>query len=120
MGERNTTDVGLDTCKNSIQVAMLLPGSERAVEWEIANEPRAVRRMAKRLKREAVGELRVCYEAGPCGYVLQRQFGEARVSCMVIAPSLIPVKPAGPDARAASPDEDAFAPRVGARGQGVD
>ncbi len=93
MGERNTTDVGLDTSKSSIQVAMLLPGSEKAVEWEIANEPRAVRRMAKRLKREAVGELRVCYEAGPCGYALQRQLRELDVSAIVVAPSLIPVKP---------------------------
>jgi len=29
MGERNTTDVGLDTFKSSIQVAMLLPGARR-------------------------------------------------------------------------------------------
>ena len=55
--------------------------------------PRAVRRMAKRLKREAVGELRVSYEAGPCGYVLQRQLRELDVNCIVVAPSLIPVKP---------------------------
>lgn len=96
MVERNTTEVGLDTSKSSIQVAMLLPGGEKAVEWEIANEPRAVRRMAKRLKREAVGELRVCYEgyeAGPCGYALQRQLRELEVNAMVVAPSLIPVKP---------------------------
>lgn len=93
MVERNTTEVGLDTSKSSIQVAMLLPGAEKAVEWEIANEPRAVRRMAKRLKREAVGELRVCYEAGPCGYALQRQLRELEVNAMVVAPSLIPVKP---------------------------
>ena len=44
MVERSTTDVGLDTSKSSIQVAMLLPGREKPVEWEIANEPRAVRR----------------------------------------------------------------------------
>lgn len=89
----STTDVGLDTSKSSIQVAMLLPGSEKAVEWELANEPRAVRRMAKRLKREGVGELRVCYEAGPCGYALQRQLREMGVNAIVVAPSLIPVKP---------------------------
>jgi hypothetical protein len=64
MVERNTAGRGVDTSKSSMQVAMLLPGAEKAVEREIANEPRAVRRMAKRLKREAVGELRVCYEAG--------------------------------------------------------
>ena len=32
-------------------------------------------------------------EAGPCGYVLQRQVTTARVSCDVVAPALIPRKP---------------------------
>jgi transposase len=52
-----------------------------------------VKRLARRLKREAVGELQVCYEAGPCGYTLQRQLRAAGVGSIVIAPSLIPVKP---------------------------
>jgi transposase len=83
----------LDTSKSSIQVAMLLPGRREAVEWEIANDPKAVKRLAKRLRRDAVGELRVCYEAGPCGYALQRQLQEGGVACAVVAPSLVPVKP---------------------------
>ena len=45
--EGSTTDVGLDTSKKSIQVAMLLPGRREPVEWELANEPRG---------REATGE----------------------------------------------------------------
>ena len=89
----STTDVGLDTSKKSIQVAMLLPGRREPVEWELANEPAAVKRLAKRLSREAVGELRVCYEAGPCGYTLQRQLRAAGVDSIVVAPSLVPVKP---------------------------
>ena len=32
MMERNTTEVGLDTSEEAIQVAMLLPGGEKAVE----------------------------------------------------------------------------------------
>jgi transposase len=74
-------------------VAMLLPGRRDAVEWELANEPAAVKRLAKRLLREAVGELRVCHEAGPCGYTLQRQLRAANVDSIVVAPSLVPVKP---------------------------
>ena len=35
----------------------------------------------------------VCYEAGPCGYALQRQMTTTRVACQVIAPALIPRKP---------------------------
>jgi hypothetical protein len=70
---RSTTDVGLDTSKKSIQVAMLVAGRREAVEWEIANEPGAVKRLARRLLRGTVGELRVCYEAGPCGFVIARR-----------------------------------------------
>ena len=36
--------------------------------------------------------MRVCYEAGPTGYVLYWQLAELGVQCEVIAPSLVPVK----------------------------
>ncbi len=54
-----------------------------------------MRRMVRRVEREARGEVRFCYEAGPCGYSLQRQITDAGkdVSCMVVAPALIPRKP---------------------------
>jgi transposase len=87
------TFVGMDAHKKAINVAMLLPGQHQPVEWQLANEPAAIRRLAKKLQREAPGEVRCCYEAGPCGYVLQRQLESAGVICEVVAPSLIPVKP---------------------------
>lgn len=36
--------------------------------------------------------LQFCYEAGPCGYGLYRQLVEMRHDCIVVAPSLIPMK----------------------------
>ena len=63
------------------------------VTWQVANEPNAVRRLVRKLEREAPGPVRMCYEAGPCGYALQRQMTTPRVSCQVIAPALIPRKP---------------------------
>jgi len=36
--------------------------------------------------------LRACYEAGPTGYVLYWQLTELGVECVVIAPTLVPVK----------------------------
>jgi transposase len=87
------TFVGMDAHKKAINVAMLLPGQNKPVEWQLANEPAAIRRLAKKLQREAPGEVRCCYEAGPCGYVLQRQLEADGVICEVVAPSLIPVKP---------------------------
>jgi transposase len=88
------TFVGLDAHKNGISVAMFLPGETVPVEWTIPNEPAAVRRMVRKVEREAPGEVRMCYEAGSLGFALQRQITDAGPSsCMVVAPSLIPRKP---------------------------
>src|SRR5438093_3111949 len=72
---------------------MLIGNEPKPVTWQLANEPNAVRRLVRKLEREAPGSVRVCYEAGPCGYALQRQVTTSRVSCQVIAPALIPRKP---------------------------
>jgi len=37
-------------------------------------------------------QLRVCCEAGPCGYALYRQLTEVGVRCDVVAPTLVSVK----------------------------
>ena len=43
------------------------------MSWQLANEPRAVHRLVRKLECETPGPIRVFYEAGPCGYALQRQ-----------------------------------------------
>lgn len=92
--EEGITWVGLDAHKSAINAAMYLPGSDKPIEWQLVNEVRAVRRMVRKVERQAPGEVRFCYEAGPCGYSLQRQITDAgEASCMVVAPSLIPRKP---------------------------
>ena len=88
-----TTYVGIDAHKKDLFVAMLVGTGATPVTWQVANEPAAVRRLVKKLEREAPGAVHVCYEAGPCGYALQRQMTTARVACQVIAPALIPRKP---------------------------
>ena len=92
MGE-STTFVGLDAHKKTIEVAMFLPGRNDPVEWQVVHEGASVRRMAKKIQKEAGGHVRVCYEAGPCGYALQRTLQDLGLECVVVAPSLIPVKP---------------------------
>ncbi len=90
---KGMTWVGMDVHKKAINVAMILPDRKEYVEWQVSNEPRAVKRLAKKLVRMAPGEVRVCYEAGPCGFVLQRQLqAGAPLVCEVVAPSLIPTK----------------------------
>lgn len=88
-----TTFVGIDAHKKDLFIAMLSSQAVAPVTWHLANEPKAVRRLVRKLEREAVGPVHVFYEAGPCGYALQRQMTTARVRCDVIAPALMPRKP---------------------------
>jgi transposase len=86
--------VGLDTHKARIAVAVAEPGRAGEVRFrgEIANRPDAVRQLLERLA-DKHGRLRVCYEAGPCGYGLYRQIAALGHDCTVVAPSLVPRRP---------------------------
>jgi transposase len=88
-----TTYVGIDAHKKDLFIALLVGYQTAPVTWQVANEPTAVRRLVRKLEREAPGPVHVFYEAGPCGYALQRQLTTPRVSCDVVAPGLIPRKP---------------------------
>ena len=91
--KQGTTYVGIDAHKKDLFVAMLIGDATTPVTWTVPNEPNAVRRLVRTLERDAPGPVLVCYEAGPCGYALQRQLSTPRVTCQVIAPALIPRKP---------------------------
>jgi transposase len=91
--EQGTTYVGIDAHKKELFVAMFTGSQLVPVTWQVPNEPQAVRRLARKLEREAEGVVRICYEAGPCGFALQRQLTSDRLQCQVIAPTLIPRKP---------------------------
>lgn len=87
---KDTRYVGLDVHAATIAAAVAEPGGEVRSLGVIPNRPEAVRRLMKRLGGAA--ELRVCYEAGPLGYVLYWQLTGMGIACEVIAPTLIPVK----------------------------
>jgi len=91
--EKGITYAALDDHKRRHQVAVLLPGMSRqeAVTWSVDNTPAGIRKMVRRVKRMAPGDVRFCYEAGPNGYVLQRLISSFEgVSCVVVAPSKTP------------------------------
>jgi transposase len=88
-----TTYVGIDAHKKDLFIAMMVGTETTPVTWTVPNEPNAIRRLVRKLEREAPGPILACYEAGPCGYALQRQMTTARLTCQVIAPALIPRKP---------------------------
>ena len=86
------TYVGIDAHKKDLEVAMLVGHARTPETWTVANERRAIERLVRKLEREAPGPVQCCYEAGPCGYALQRQLQRGRVMCQVIAPALVPRK----------------------------
>ena len=89
----STTYVGMDVHKNQHHVAMLLPGGEPPKQWSIDTSSAEVRRMVHRVRKDAPGPVMFCYEAGVCGFALKRLIEAEGARCIVIAPSLTPIKP---------------------------
>ena len=87
---KNVRFVGLDVHAETIAVAVAEVGGEVRSLGVIPNRPDSVRRLIGKLGKP--GQLRVCYEAGPTGYVLYWQLTELGVHCDVVAPTLVPVK----------------------------
>ncbi len=82
--------VALDVHKDDIVVALAEGGLRGEVrdDGRIANTPAALAKLVGKLGRDGV-ILRFCYEAGPCGYGIQRQLSAAGHDCIVVVPSLI-------------------------------
>jgi transposase len=92
--EQHITYVGLDVHKETIAVAAADVGKRDDVReyGKIANTAASLKLLTTKLGRGG-RKLRFCYEAGPCGYGIQRQLSAAGHDCVVVAPSLIPRKP---------------------------
>jgi transposase len=82
--------VGLDVHKDTIAVAVADGEGARSVGI-IANDFDQLRKTLRKLGSPS--QLRVCYEAGACGYVIYRYLRRLKIDCAVVAPSLIPKKP---------------------------
>jgi transposase len=83
----------MDVHKETIEVALARLEPPAPVEslGQILNRPEAIRRLMQPLAQRY--QLRMCYEAGPCGYAIYRQLRAMGIDCTVVAPSLIPRRP---------------------------
>ena len=87
------TYVGIDAHARALQLALIVGDASETKQWSCPTDDRALERLRRTLERDAPGAIDCCYEAGPTGYSLQRRLQGGRITCRVIAPSLIPRKP---------------------------
>lgn len=86
----NVRFLGLDVHADTIAVAVAEPNGEVRSIGPIPNRLESIRKLVAKLG--PAKQLRACYEAGPCGYVLYWQLTALGVACEVVAPTLVPVK----------------------------
>lgn len=91
MKEFTKTVVGLDVHKETLAVAVLPAGVEQAIDISVVpNTSEVVERIVRKVTRQRSAVF--VYEAGPCGYEIQRQITGLGQECFVVAPGLIPVR----------------------------
>lgn len=88
-----STYVAMDTHKKEHRVAVLHRQTGALQEFTVKNTVGDITKMVKRIRKDSVGQVRFCYEAGVCGFVLKRRIEGLGCLCSVIAPSLVPIKP---------------------------
>ena len=83
----STPIVAFDQHVASVMAAVLLPGDRSPALHPLPPDLPSIHRFLARIGSATV---RCCYEAGPCGFDLQRSLQAAGIACEVIAPALIP------------------------------
>lgn len=90
MNQFTTDYVGLDVHKESVDISVASAGdAEVRHVGKVAGDLNAVTRALRRLAKDG-RRLHIVYEAGPCGFVLQRHLNGLGFECQVVAPSLVP------------------------------
>lgn len=86
--------IGMDVHKETIAVAVAGAdvGSEVRFYGNVSNKPDVIEKLAKKLTKDAAHACFV-YEAGPCGYIIQRQLSALGFECRIAAPGSIVKRP---------------------------
>ena len=85
---QSTTIIAFDQHAATTVAAVLFPGHRTPALHALTSDSPTILRFVKRLRRQRA--VQCCYEAGPCGFELQRALTAQQVPCEVIAPALIP------------------------------
>lgn len=88
---KSTTIIAFDQHAATTVAAVLLPGHRTPALHQLTSDTATILRFVQRVRRQ--GPVTCCYEAGPCGFELQRALTTQRMPCDVIAPALIPRRP---------------------------
>jgi transposase len=84
----STLIIGFDQHAASVVAAVLLPGERTPALHQLTPDLPTIGRFVRRVAGQR--PVRCCYEAGPCGFELQRYLHARGIGCEVIAPALIP------------------------------
>ena len=87
----STTIIAFDQHAATTVAAVLLPQHRTPALHALSSDVPTIQRFVTRVKRQ--GPVTCCYEAGPCGFELQRALTAHQIPCDVIAPALIPRRP---------------------------
>ena len=85
---KSTTVIAFDQHAATTVAAVLLPGHAVPALHPLSSDLPTLERFVERVRRR--GPVQCCYEAGPCGFELQRYLATRQIACDVIAPALIP------------------------------
>ncbi len=88
---KSTTIIAFDQHAATTVAAVLLPGQRTPALHSLSSDSPTLLRFVELLRR--AGTVQCCYEAGPCGFELQRALTAHDLPCDVIAPALIPRRP---------------------------
>src|SRR6187431_313480 len=84
--------LGLDVHSQSISLALAEPGGGEVRNYgTISGCLHSLEKTLTKIKKAHPGRaLKVCYEAGPTGFVIARRLAQLKIECLVAAPTLIP------------------------------
>jgi len=92
MKQSSKVFVGMDVHKDSIDITLAEQGGEVRRFGEVGGDRTALLKAVRKLSSRG-GELVFVYEAGPCGFWIQREITALGRVCWVVSPSLIPQRP---------------------------